>query len=204
MYYQVQTCRFHVQNITVSSKTPHHFHPGSANSGVWWRPVFGEAMSNRLQQETWNKWYCISHYMSTQALSNIVTTEICTFHKTKSQEKNCPLTFCFLFFLLRHKKQVGNLWSSWKKRTLWSLLQTTGVLLLQGSWWPRRQDPWDYHFVGGYFAWQTLGSCDILLYTTLLSRRYVQMYIQYIYIYYINKFLNEVHKQTTGAQMQVS
>lgn len=68
MYYQVQTCRFHVQNITVSSKTPHHFHPGSANSGVWWRPVFGEAISNRLQQETWNKWYCISHYMSTQAL----------------------------------------------------------------------------------------------------------------------------------------
>ena len=157
MYYQVQTCRFHVQNITVSSKTPHHFHPGSANSGVWWRPVFGEAMSNRLQQETWNKWYCISHYMSTQALSNHCYCRN-MYLSLKNPKKKWSTYLMFAFFLKAQKvTRLANLWSSWKKRTLWSLLQTTGVLLLQGSWWPRRQDPWDYHFVR-YFAWQTLGT----------------------------------------------
>lgn len=143
--------------------------------------------------------------------SNIVSHITCLprLSKTLLLQKYVPFikiprkkwsTYLIFFFEGTKGYQVGNLWSSWKKRTLWSLLQTTGVFLLQ---WPRRQDP-RLPPRRRLCCLANLGNCDILLYILRLSRRYVQMYIQYILYQQVLKWSTQTNNRYTNASKPIN
>lgn len=121
----------------------------------------------------------------------------------KIPRKNGPLTLSFFFFNAQKVTRLAICEVVGRKGRSGPYFKRQEFFSCKGSWWPRRQDP-RLPPRRRLCCLANLGNCDILLYILRLSRRYVQMYIQYILYQQVLKWSTQTNNRYTNASKPIN